>query len=278
MANALHIVNGDSTAAILKQTNIIGDIVVWREMLCEGPICKLIGSDDFWKLRYSYFETEIGISKLEYYDKTIKEIVKLEDISKYNEVVLWFEFDLFCQINLMGLCTYLLNSYRKDITYNLICSGNEKGDEKLRSLADFSIEGFQEFYCNKVKITRHDLLFAQQCWHVFVENNFEKLLKFNFNKSSKFKYFQLAINQHLKRLPLKSGLNEIQHKILELIHREVLTKNELIHKLLIWQHKETVYGFSDLQYLINLKKLEKYYTVVNLTYYLNEEGILKINQ
>ena len=94
MAKVLHILNGDSTASILKQTSIEGDIVVWREMLCEGPLCKEVGSDEFWMQRYDYFKDELGVSKLEYFDKTIREIVQLEEVSDYNEVVLWFEYDL----------------------------------------------------------------------------------------------------------------------------------------------------------------------------------------
>ena len=278
MENTLHIVNGDNTAEILSKTNLSGDIIVWREMLCEGPICNEIDSDEFWKLRYAYFEENLGVSKLEYFDKTIKEIVKLEDVSGYNEIVLWFEFDLFCQVNLMALCTFLAKSFRKDITYNLVCTGFVKGEKQLKSLADFPIEKFPELYAKKIKITRHSLQFAEECWTVFAENNYEKLTTFNFNKNSKFKYFQLAINQHLKRFPAENGLNEIEQKILEIINAAPLSANEIVRKLLIWQKEATVYGFGDLQYFQTLKKLKKLYKIVDETYYLNEEGISKIIQ
>ena len=134
MANTLHIVNGDSTAEILKKTTLLGDIIVWRELLCEGPVCKDFGSDEFWKLRYDYFESELGVSKLEYFDKIIKETVRLEDVSEYSEVVLWFEFDLFCQINLMVLCSYLLQNFSKNTSYKLVCTGWVKGKDKFQSL------------------------------------------------------------------------------------------------------------------------------------------------
>jgi hypothetical protein len=276
MAKTLHIVNGDNTAEILKQTNLFGDILVWREMLCEGPICKLVSSDEFWKLRYAYFEENYGVSKLEYFDKTIKEIIQLDNLEGYTEVVLWFEFDLFCQVNLMALCTYLLTSFRKDIAYGLVCTGKVKGKERMQSLADFSTEEFPKLYENKLKITRHNLLFAEACWTIFVENNIEKLTAFNFNKSSKFKYFQLAMNQYLKTFPAENGLNEIQQKTLEIINSEPLTANEIVYKLLIWQQQETVYGFGDLQYFQTLKTLKKYYKIVDSTYYLNDEGLSKI--
>jgi len=272
MANTLHITNGDSTAEILKRTSIKGNIVVWREMLCEGPICKEVGSDEFWMERYNYFEKELEVSKLEYYDKTIKEIQKLEDVSGYSEVVLWFEFDLFCQVNLMALCTYLLKSFRKNTTYNLVCTGRIKGEEKLKSLADFSVDEFANLYDNKTSLSKANLEFAQNCWNVYVNDDTEELKSFNFNKQSKFRYLQKAINQHLLRFPNESGLNQIQYKVLEIINSKPLTEREIIPILLIWQSQETVYGFGDLQYFQYLNKLNKYYTISDSKYILNEDG------
>ena len=272
MANTLHIANGDSTAEILKRTSLTGDILVWREMLCEGLICKEVGSDEFWMNRYDYFKKELEVSKLDYYDKTIKEILKLEDVSNYSEVVLWFEFDLFCQVNLMALCTYLLQSYRKNTIYNLVCTGWVKGEEQLKSLADFSVDEFVNLYENKISLSKSNLEFAQNCWNVYVNNDVNELKSFNFNKQSKFRYLQKAIDQHLLRFPDESGLNQIQYKILEIINSKPLTELEIVRDLLIWQSQETVYGFGDLQYFQYLKKLNKYVDIRDSKYYLNNFG------
>jgi len=94
MNKILHILNGDNTAQIFSKSTIHGDIIIWREMLCDGALHKDVGSDEFWKKRYNFFEEEIGITRLEYYDKTIKELIKIENVSNYDEIVLWFEYDL----------------------------------------------------------------------------------------------------------------------------------------------------------------------------------------
>lgn len=273
MADTLHIVNGDSTAEILRKTSLSGDILVWREMLCEGPVCKDFGSDEFWKRRYEYFESELEVSKLDYFDKTIKEIVQLEGVSGYTEVVLWFEFDLFCQINLMALCSYLLQNFSKNTAYKLVCTGWVKGKEKLQSLSDFSENEFEVLYENSPNLSKNNLEFSKQCWNVYAENYKVNLKAFNFNKQrGKFQYYQKAIDQHLLRFPDKNGLNQIQYKILEVINSNPLTENEIIRNLLIWQSEETVYGFGDLQYFNYLKNLEKYYTISKSTYFLNDGG------
>lgn len=277
MANIFHIVNGDAIIPLLEKSGIGGEIVVWREMLCEGPLAIEVASDEFWEKRYKFFEENFGIAKLDYFDKTIKEILKVNNFPLNAEVVMWFEFDLFCQINLMALCSYLLQNFRKGITYNLICTGLVKGKEKLQFLTDFTSEDFKILYENKLKLSKNNLVFAKTCWNIFVENDIEKIAKFNFSKKAKFQYFQLAMNEHLKRFPNENGFNQIDCKILEIINIKALSKNEIIRNLLIWQQQETVYGFGDLQYLLYLKKLNNCYTINTKKYYLNDTGKAIVN-
>jgi len=272
MSSTLHILNGDSTRSILEQSGIEGDVVVWREMLCEGSLQKEVGSDRFWMDRYAYFENELGVDRIEYYDKSISEIVKLEDVSNYTDVVLWFEFDLFCQVNLLALCTYLLDNYVKKSNYYLICTGKVGGKDQLQSLSDFSSSEFNDLFNNKVPLSKSNLEFSKECWTIYVENDVNKLKNFNFNQSSKFQYLKFAIDQHLLRFPTKNGLNQIENKILEIINSTVLTEKEIVRELLVWQQKETVYGFGDLQYFQYLKKINNYFTVKDSLYYLNEVG------
>jgi hypothetical protein len=272
MNKVLHILNGDSTAQILAKSSISGDVIVWREMLSEGTLQKEIGSDNFWRTRYSFFENDVGITRLDYFDRTIKEIIKIEDIANYNEVVLWFEFDLFCQVNLVGLCAYLLKFYRKDIKYFLICTGKEEGKKSLQTLSDYGPESYPGLLEKRVTLSRNNLLFAEKCWYLYVENDKQKLIKFDFNRDTKFKYLQIAIHQHLQRFSGQNGLDQIDTKILELINFDLLTKKDIIKSLLIWQKKETVYGFGDVQYIMALDKLQVYYSIKKEKYILNELG------
>ncbi len=271
MSKIIHVLNGDSSVQLLKKSGLEGEIAVWRELLCEGPLHADFASDDFWRKRYTYFKEELGVDKLEYYDKTIKEILKIEDVSGYSEVVLWFEYDLFCQVNLLAACSYLLKDFKKYVKLSLVCVGSFKGKENLQSLTDFSPNDFITLYKNRLNLSKSNLIFADECWKLYAENDVEKLKNFNF-RHPKFEYLQAAIHQHLKRFPNENGLNEIDTKILQIISENSCTKNEIIRALLIWQTKETVYGFSDLQYVKYLEKLKKYYTLVKGCYMLNVNG------
>ncbi len=272
MNNSIHVLNGDSTAQIFNHTTLSGEVVVFNEMLCEGLLKEDVGSDSFFKSRYEFFEKEFQIDKLTYFDKSIKPLIRLEDGSSYKEVVLWFEYDLFCQINMLAVCTYLLKNYRKDNNYFLVCVGNKKEESTLQTLSHYSSDEFTELYQHKVKLTKNDLLFAQECWKVFVRNNKEEIKKFNFKISHKFSYLQKAIHQHLERFPKNNGLNQIENKILNIINSGNFTLSQLIKKLINWQWNETVYGFGDVQYIRYFKNLNKYFEIKGTKYYLNEKG------
>ncbi|UJH91615.1 hypothetical protein LZ575_02610 [Antarcticibacterium sp. 1MA-6-2] len=45
MSQLLHITNGDDITTNLQEVGITGDVVVWREMLCEGPTVLELESD-----------------------------------------------------------------------------------------------------------------------------------------------------------------------------------------------------------------------------------------
>ena len=96
MSKTLHILNGDTTLPNLEKSGIKGEVVVWREMLCEGPVHKEVGSDDFWMNRCTFFENEI-----------VRKLL----IWQHNETVYWFEdlqyFQYLKKIFISNLC-YLI--------------------------------------------------------------------------------------------------------------------------------------------------------------------------
>ena len=54
MKSLLHITNGDSFTDRLNTLPIKGDIITWREMLCEGKTLSTVGSESFWKTRFDF--------------------------------------------------------------------------------------------------------------------------------------------------------------------------------------------------------------------------------
>jgi len=82
----------------------------------------------------------------------------------------------------------------------------------------------------------------------------------------------------LKRFPGENGLNQIENKIIELIHSNILTKNEIILRMIKWQKEESIYGFGDLQYALYLKRLDDLYFTDKNIFKLNQKGLDKLSK
>lgn len=92
----VHILNGDCLQSILQAENAI----IMREMLIEGPL-KAASYEAFYRQRARYLEKTLAVSTDEYVKKTVTEFEKMQQIPDHSEVHLWFDYDLFCFVNLL---------------------------------------------------------------------------------------------------------------------------------------------------------------------------------
>lgn len=258
----LHITNGDYTTKRLKKLNFEGQIITWREMLCEGKTTVEVGSEDFWRTRFDFFKSSYKVSKQKFIDYTVKEYRNLCNQKQQDEIVLWFEYDLFCQINMLAVISWL-KRYRKGRQISLVCSGKIKTQEKLVGLGELSDNQLKKHYKNKVILTQDDIEYADYIWQLYCSDSPLQLENASkSNKNSIFNYLEEAIKSHLLRFPsIKNGLNHIENGILETVkNNQFNTKNQLVANLLANQEN---YGFGDTQYFNKIEQLKKLFTSFN---------------
>jgi hypothetical protein len=139
----LHILNGDATLGLIKESPVKGDFLVWKDMLMEGPVGPAAapksgkgGKDGKatgglpgglprgvdWKARAAFLNRNYGIDPAKYlagmaaFFKTLDKAAKGKD-----EVVLWFEEDFFCQIHLVYLLANLPEPLKRKGRVSIIC-------------------------------------------------------------------------------------------------------------------------------------------------------------
>ena len=103
----LHIVNGDATVAKLGPVALPGEISVWRDLLIEGPVDANLAVDAFAARRAPWLARRLGIEADRYADHARAQAEGLARAPAHDEIVLWFEQDLFCVANLAYLATWL---------------------------------------------------------------------------------------------------------------------------------------------------------------------------
>ncbi|NJX16657.1 DUF1835 domain-containing protein [Tamlana crocina] len=263
----LHITNGSVLTDVLKGLKVEGDILTWQEMLCEGPAIEHIDSDEFLDMRKTFFNDFYDI---EIDEKAVKkELNKLSDPEKYSEIILWFEYDLFCHLNMVGVIS-LINQKKIELPLYLVCSGRVEDGKGLKGLSELTPNQLLEHYKSKVLLKNEDIEMATTIWGIYcgVDHN---LLKPFIVKPSSFDYLSSCLKAHLKRFPNSiDGLNTLERNILEIIDKHSITsKHHLLGYALNYQG---FYGYGDLQLKRMIDKLEVFYTVSEGSIELSRKG------
>lgn len=265
--SCLHITNGDSLTEYLREQDFEEDILTWREMLCEGPTVPLIDSDEFYDTRKSFLNTYYDVNPADY---NLKEsIATLNNTDAYDEINLWFEYDLFCHINLIAVISLL---HQKEINkpLYLICSGRVEGEKDLKGLPELSPSQLKKHYQNRILLTTEDKDLAVALWRTYCGKD-HNIFKPYITKNSNFKYLTNCLKAHLKRFPnQKTGLCAIEENILKLIkENDIKSMHHLIGYCLNYQG---FYGFGDTQFRRMVNKLSEFYEELEDKLQLTRKG------
>ncbi|MCB0462423.1 MAG: DUF1835 domain-containing protein [Flavobacteriaceae bacterium] len=263
----LHITNGSSLTSYLKDLNIKGEFLTWHEMLCEGPTFEQIDTQEFVEIRRAFLN--------KYYDIDIdayafhKELEVLDNTEKYAEIILWFEYDLFCHINLIAVISLLQQKKVKSPLY-LVCSGRIKGKSDFKGLSELNESQLLNHYKNKIKLTDKDIELACSLWSIYCCEN-HNLFKPYLKQNSSFKYLSSCLKAHFKRFPdSQNGLCRLEKHILEIVKNNYIkSKHHLLGYILNYQG---YYGYGDIQIERMIKNLAIFLTESENGLELNRKG------
>ncbi|THD67902.1 DUF1835 domain-containing protein [Robertkochia marina] len=270
MTTPLHITNGDSMTGSLMRLELKGDIITWREMLCEGKTTIDVGSESFWRQRFEFLHSRYKVSKQNFIDLTLKEYRNLCNHKKQQEIVLWFEDDLFCQVNMLGVLSWLLKQRPyADVFLVSLSKTDTKG--ALVPLSQLSVDELKECYSNKVLLSTDDMEYADFIWQLYCEKNPIRLYNAVKRERAAFPYLKKAIHAHCKRFPsVQNGLNFLENQMLRIATEErPASREQLIGSILMNQEN---YGYGDQQYYRMSKRLRPLFKSLNPVL-LNSKGM-----
>src|SRR5258707_3588152 len=95
----LHIHNGDSVLMTARRANLPGQEIAFRDTLVMGPIAE----DDWVESRARFLSEAYGEKLLRARNVLLEQERLLDAAATHDEVVLWFEHDLFCLVNFLYL-------------------------------------------------------------------------------------------------------------------------------------------------------------------------------
>lgn len=241
----IHLVNGLSTLGTLEKTSVPGDKFSIDDILMEGTIVDGLHSESSWEIRADYLDRYFSIPKTKYLSGNAERNRVLQQALTHDEIVLWFEFDLFCQANLLYFLDWFAERDLSRTRLTLICPETFLGKLDADELASL--------FPNRVIVTAEQNRSAQAAWHAYGSDDPREIDRFLQSDTSALPLLAPALRTHLQRFPsVRNGLGILAQKTLEILAREPLPFKKLFPRVTatpeIFRH-----GMGDLQLQSYLK-------------------------
>lgn len=249
----LHVLNGDATLTLFRQSELPGTAVVCREMMCEGKVKCTNDMSAFFDTRSKHLEYHYGIDKQTYFAHVVQELEKLKTAGEYQEVVLWFEFDLFCQINLLFVLHYLRTQLIRLPKISLVSIDQHPEVPEFKGLGMLMPYHFPALFDQRVILEEADLELAARAWQAYCEGDPLKLEAISQQPTGNLIFLGPALSAHLQRLPsVENGLNAIQSYFLRKLSLSGQRWYDLYAQF--WNDMR-IYGFGDFQLDIYIQRM-----------------------
>ena len=231
----LLITNGDSTGDMLKHSKSIkGDVLCWRDLLHDGPVLDLPNAEySAARTQYLHGLCLQGSQAHNSHDKDSNEqidphlkaniaddfkqrAVILNQLNNYDEIVLFFEHDLYDQLQLTELCHRLLASPAPLPPIFIICINQHHEVPYFHGLGQLSIPMLEALYdAHKHKLSNLQLKAGQAVWHALVASDPIQLSKMAQEPVLGWPFMQSALQRYCREYPAKeTGLTLTQTYLL----------------------------------------------------------------
>ncbi len=239
-----HVLNGDSLAHSFPDAKIPGEIIVVREALIDGDLSG-DSLQKFWQTRARF----IGIDDTEYSKMVVSEFKKIIQAPSGTEFNLWFEYDLFCQVNMWFVLSLINQSAESKKVFAVYTTHLDKADKNFwNGYGPAEKDELLFCYEHRIELDSTALQFGAHLWNAYKNNDLEELKKLSAYQAPAFPYIKEVIQAHIERFP-KQGQKGRPERVLEEIAKNISTDfNKVFHEF--WK-RESIYGFGDVQ----LKKI-----------------------
>jgi hypothetical protein len=229
-----HVLPGDAVLEQFKKTEVDGEVIVCREAMIVGPI-DAKSPDEFWDARAKFVLSEYSEDEIVFHERVADELERLTDITPDDEVNLWFEYELFCSVNMWFCLTTLKDSGANLYRVEPIVLSEE---ERWSGFGKLDADKLRDCFDARQLFTQSDIKLGSYLWAAFVQRDSQTLHELSNSSSPRFPYLD----------EVARAAAEIETKPSEIL-RELKSKglSEFESVFPEFAKRAGVYGFGDLQ-------------------------------
>ncbi len=213
----LHVANGTCTTAIIDQAGIPGARSIWCDPLYEGPVPGGISDAELVDVRSRYLSGSDQPAAVDPVNdlRVWRQTIAAHD--SYDELVLWFEHDLFDQLNLIQLLSWLPERLPANKPVSLVCIGSFPGRPNFKGLGELSPEELTSLLDQRQRVGAAQYDLAARAWRAFREPSPAALAELRRTDTSALPYLAAAIDRFLQEYPsTRDGLSRSERRLMRL--------------------------------------------------------------
>jgi hypothetical protein len=205
----LHITNGDSTRMGLEQSGLPGICQPWRDVLYDGPAPSRLPIEQFRRIRSEYIGSDGAFGPVEEIERGYaQEDAAVRGWDAHDEMVLWFEHDLYDQLLLIRLLSFLPPGAGRKVS--LVCSDTYLGTLKP--------EEFPSHFEQRRPVSPQQVALGARAWDAFGADTPLPILVVLHSDTSALPYLGAALHRLIEEYPSeRDGLSRSERQILQAV-------------------------------------------------------------
>jgi hypothetical protein len=188
----LILTNGDAAVTRLQRAGLAGDFLPWRDVLHDGPVREERGLEDLSERRAAFLAEEFGLDYGELASRFVERDERVRDHYSYPRVELWFEHDLYDQLQLAQVLDFFAAEGRIEGLY-LMQADNYLGEMEPEALRRISAAG--------APITPDQLALGHEVWGAFTSSSPFDLIGLLSKDTTALPFIRPAIERLLSEFP-----------------------------------------------------------------------------
>ena len=196
MAEPLHVANGHCTTRLIEAAGLAGRTSVWADPLHDGPVPN-VSDEQLIPVRAAFLAAGRKASADEVAAELKRWRAAVDGDDRYSELVLWFEHDLFDQLNLIQLLARIGRDRPIRKPVSLITIDRHPGHPAFKGLGELQPADLKELFEKRRRITPQQYALAASAWDAFRSGDRGRLELLLQEDTSALPFLAAALRRHL---------------------------------------------------------------------------------
>lgn len=214
--------NGTATTKTIEAAGIPGARSIWADPLYEGPVPGGLSDGELVDVRTQFLSgaADTASARSDAARHPVNDLrqwrAAIARAEAYDELVFWFEHDLFDQLNLIQALSFLNEHGPAVEAVSLICIGSFPGRTNFKGLGELTPDELAPLFEARRSVTASQYALARRAWDAFRAPTPEPLDALRRDDTSALPYLGAAITRFLQEYPwTRDGLSRTERRLLE---------------------------------------------------------------